>query len=124
MGIFTLLSPVSPVHIWWLTFISRAKKIGKDSAGNVYFEAKARKGYNHPRRWVLYNGKPEATKVPPEWHGWLHYQTDVVPAFQSFRRVWQKPSYPNKTGSDKAYNPAGSAAKTESIYEAWVPPRS
>jgi NADH:ubiquinone oxidoreductase subunit len=125
MGLFSLFSPVSPVHVWWLTLISGAKKIGKDSLGNVYFEAKARKGYNHPRRWVLYKGLPEATKVPPEWHGWLHYQTDAVPGPQSFRRGWQQAPVSNRTGTGEAYHPQKSKEnhiRTTGDYEAWSPP--
>ena len=31
------------------------------------------------RRWVIYNGYAEASKVPPDWHGWLHYTFDEPP---------------------------------------------
>jgi hypothetical protein len=57
-SIFYLLGAQSPVHIRLLTLLSGAKKIGSDSLGNVYYEHKARSGYNHPRRWVLYKGAP------------------------------------------------------------------
>jgi NADH:ubiquinone oxidoreductase subunit len=129
MGFWSILGALSPVHIYFVTLVTRAKRVGRDSVGNVYLEAKARRGYNHPRRWVLYRGTPDPTSVPPEWHGWLHYQTDTVPtnAAPSFRRPWQKPHTPNLTGTDQAYLPPGHILrgfKRDSAtgdYEPWIP---
>lgn len=126
--IFTVLGALSPVHIWFVTAVSGAKKIGVDSQGNKYYEAKARKGYNHPRRWVVYNGEAEPSRVPAEWHGWLHYQSDFVPASgaASYRREWQKPSRPNPSGTVSAYHPTNTVLSETPVadYEAWVPPQS
>lgn len=124
-----LLGALSPAHIRFVTLISRAALVGVDPLGNRYYRAKARKGYKRERRWVMYQGAPEASMVPPEWHGWLHHQTDVVPSegVKSFRRPWQKPHQPNLTGTDKAYRPAGHLLKggqraaSDSDYEAWRP---
>ncbi len=129
MGIFSFLGVLSPAHISLFTMTKRKKKIGKDSAGNVYYEAPARKGYKLPRRWVIYNGAPDASKVPPEWHGWLHHQTNTVPSNDgdSFRKDWQKPYHPNMTGTNKAYRPSGhilaggKREKATGDYEAWTP---
>ncbi len=130
--IFSILGALSPVHIWFVTMVTGAKKIGQDSEGNKYYEAKARKGYNHPRRWVVYNGEAEPSRVPAEWHGWLHYQSDYVPedAAPSFRREWQKPSRANLSGTTTAYHPPGhilAGGHREAAtgdYEAWVPPQT
>ncbi len=129
MGIFSLFSTLSPVHIWWVTMTSGAKKMGVDSLGNTYFEASPRKGYKRPRRWVMYNGPADASNVPPEWHGWLHFQGDEPPSEQtSYRRPWQKPFMPNATGTDQAYLPPGHVLKgghrekATGDYEAWTPP--
>lgn len=132
MGLFSFLGALSPVHINWVTRLSGAKKIGIDQAGNRYFAAPARAGYKRERRWVLYRGGPEASKVPPEWHGWLHYQTDDVPnsGKPSFRRAWQKPHRQNMTGTTEAWRPPGhllSGNRRPSAtgdYEAWSPPES
>lgn len=129
MGLFSFLGALSPVHINWVTLVSGARKIGTDQTGNRYFAARARAGYKTERRWVVYNGAPEASKVPPEWHGWLHHQTDDVPDNRaaSFRRTWQKPHLPNMTGTHAAYRPPGhvlSGGQRDSAtgdYEAWVP---
>ncbi|MEK7802615.1 MAG: NADH:ubiquinone oxidoreductase subunit NDUFA12 [Pseudomonadota bacterium] len=130
--IFRILGAQSPIHIWWVTLVTNARKIGTDCFGNTYYEAKARKGYNHPRRWVIYNGDPEPSSVPAEWHGWLHYQTDAIPSdtTPSFRRAWQKPAQANMTGTIAAYHPPGHLLsggyrdKATGDYEAWVPPQS
>lgn len=130
MGLFSFLGALSPTHIGWVTLVSRAKKIGTDQAGNRYYAMPARHGYKHERRWVLYKGAPEASKVPPEWHGWLHYQTDDIPSSDraSFRRSWQKPHQQNMTGTTAAWRPQGhllSGGKRPAAtgdYQAWTPP--
>jgi len=133
MGLFTpianLLGVLSPIHIHFVTLVTGASRVGTDPYGNKYYRSKARKGYNHERRWVIYKGQPEASAVPPEWHGWLHHQTDAVPDAntQSFRRVWQKPHMPNLTGTNQAYRPPGHVLsggkrdKATGDYEAWKP---
>lgn len=127
--LISLLGVLSPFHIRLVTMFSGAKKIGTDELGNTYYTAKARPGYKRERRWVIYKDKPEASMVPPEWHGWLHHQTDVVPHpdAASFRRPWQLPHQPNMTGTNLAYRPpghilqGGKRPKTTGDYEAWTP---
>ena len=129
MGLFSFLGVLSPAHIRFVTLFSGARKVGTDMQGNVYYRASPRKGYKRERRWVIYNGVAEASKVPPEWHGWLHHQTDVVPAQagESHRRAWQKPHQQNMTGTTQAYRPpghileGGQRAKATGDYEAWKP---
>ena len=129
MGLFKFLGSLSPAHINWVTLFSGARKVGVDGFGNKYYRAKPRPGYKRERRWVIYKGTPEASKVPPEWHGWLHHQTDELPSEMetSFRRSWQKPHQPNLTGTNMAYRPPGhilKGGKRDSAtgdYEAWTP---
>lgn len=133
MGLFTpiarLLGSMSPAHIHFVTLVTGASRVGSDALGNVYYRTKPRKGYKLDRRWVIYKGEPEASMVPPEWHGWLHHQTDTVPdgTAPSFRRLWQKPHQPNMTGTTLAYRPPGhvlSGGKRDAAsgdYEAWKP---
>ena len=78
------------------------------------------------KRWVIYDGVVEASRVPPEWDSWLHYTTDVVPpAGGSARKTWQKEHEPNLTGTDHAYRPPGHTLvigdKPKPPYEAWRP---
>jgi len=100
--------------------ILRGKKVGADEFGNKYYTS------NKGRRWVIYNGIAEASKVPADWHRWLHKTTDETPqniATQS----WEKPHLPNLTGTDLAYVPKGhvnSGKKRNQAtgdYEAWKP---
>ena len=104
------------------------KRVGEDMFGNIYYTGKARKGYKRERRWVIYKAEPEASSVPPEWHGWLHHQTDALPPNQNpLRRKWQQPYIPNMTGTDLAYVPPGHVKRgaerdaATGDYEAWTP---
>lgn len=102
-------------------------KVGEDAAGNVYFESrKASNGVR--RRWVIYNGPNDASRVAPEWHGWLHNTIDLPPQDSlPPPRVWEKPALPNLTGTRDAYRPAGALerggrrANATGDYEAWSP---
>ena len=129
MGLLSFLGVLSPAHINFFTAFKKKERVGEDEYGNVYYVAKARPGYKRERRWVMYNGAPEASKVPPEWHGWLHYQTDEVPNEEGFRRPWQKPHQANMTGTNQAYRPpghileGGQRDKAAGDYEAWTPPK-
>lgn len=103
-------------------------KAGTDAFGNVYYhERKTTEGFRE-RRWVIYAGEPEASKVPPEWHIWLHHTLDApIPDQSPFRKSWQKPHQQNLTGTPEAYLPpghvleGGKRAKATGDYEAWQP---
>ena len=100
--------------------------VGKDQYGNKYYRGKARRGYTTDRRWVVYaSGNAEASAVPPEFHGWLHHQTDIFPSEDGgYRKAWIKPYEPNKTGTTLAYRPKGyhgNRSKVTGDYEAWTP---
>ena len=130
MGFLSFLGVLSPLHINVYSFFRRKGRVGEDIFGNVYYVGEPRKGYTRERRWVMYKEKPEASMVPPEWHAWLHYQSDVVPSAdgETFRRPWQKPHQPNMTGTSGAYRPpghvlkGGKRAQADGDYEAWSPP--
>ncbi len=107
------------------------KKVGEDAFGNQYYKSSLALGknvgrYGKERRWVIYKGKAEATKIPPEWHGWMHYSFDETPSVVS-KYKWQKDHLPNLTGTDYAYLPAGHKEakgkrdKATGDYEAWKP---
>lgn len=130
MSILKFLSVLSPAHINFFTWAKRGDKVGTDALGNTYYRIKPRAGYKRERRWVMYDGAPEASNVPPEWHGWLHHQTNEVPSENTgFRRPWQKPHQPNMTGTSGAYRPpghileGGQRDKATGDYEPWSPPK-
>lgn len=101
--------------------------VGTDEFGNRYYLDKRTKGQPRERRWVLYKGAPEASKVPPEWHAWLHSHVGQPPVQGSQPKPWQKPHLPNLTGTSQAYLPPGHTsmgghrAKATGDYEPWTP---
>ncbi|HEY5713472.1 MAG TPA: NADH:ubiquinone oxidoreductase subunit NDUFA12 [Allosphingosinicella sp.] len=98
-------------------------KVGEDGLGNAYFEGK--KG---GRRWVMYNGSNDVSRVPPEWYAWLTRQIDGVPdeALPPAPK-FLKPAIPNLTGTPAAYRPSGAMerggrrAAASGDYQAWTP---
>ena len=86
MGIkTTLLRAVT----WWngstlgtqLFTWRRGTKVGEDSEGNIYY-----RNADDSKRWVIFNGEAEASRVGPEWHGWLHRtfkETDLFKVYQT-----------------------------------------
>ena len=51
------------------------------------------------KRWVMFNGEIEASKIPPHWHAWLHKSIDEPPLNYSHKYSWQKDHKPNMTGT-------------------------
>lgn len=97
--------------------------VGEDEYGNRYYRER-----DGARRWIIYNGQAEASRIPASWHGWMHYRTDVPPTEESYKpREWEKPHQPNLTGTPGAYKPRGSILTPESRpqvtgdYEPWTP---
>jgi NADH:ubiquinone oxidoreductase subunit len=107
----------------------RGEKVGTDANGNNYYREKAKPPQGvREKRWVMYKGLPEASKVPPEWHGWLHYTNDEpLPEDSDLHQAWVKPHKQNLTFTDQAYRPpghflkGGKRAKATGDYEAWKP---
>lgn len=124
---------------WWsgFTFGTQfwtwrfGEPVGTDAMGNRYFRTRGGKidpTLGFERRWVLYQGEAEASKVPPEWHGWLHHTVDTPPTAENYQpREWQKPHRPNPTGTPAALRPVGSTLSTgrrpkaTGDYQPWTP---
>src|SRR3546814_20842121 len=88
---------------WW-----KGETVGTDEFGNRYYQERGKQyRAGRRRRWVVYDGQVEASRVPPEWHAWLHYTIDDGREADRPRRPWQKPPQPNMTGTALAYRPAG-----------------
>lgn len=89
--------------------------IGADTIGNRYYQLKSGK-----KRWVLYRGKAEASKIPPLWQAWLHYTLAEPPTpYQPY--PWEKSYQPNLTGTPYAYHPQPELTTTTQTYEPWSP---
>ncbi|MBV8976231.1 MAG: NADH:ubiquinone oxidoreductase subunit NDUFA12 [Alphaproteobacteria bacterium] len=105
----------SMIFSWWksatygtlLTTWLTGHLVGDDQFGNRYYQSSDGK-----RRWVIYNGTVEASRVPPDWHGWLHHTYAEPPTRAPLKApVWEKAYAPNPTGTVAAYRPDGSLAR-------------
>ncbi|TQS73128.1 NADH:ubiquinone oxidoreductase subunit NDUFA12 [Rhodobacteraceae bacterium] len=114
---------------WWngQSFTTRlwtsrhGTKVGEDEQGNIFYQTKDGK-----RRWVIYNGESQASRVSPDWHGWLHHTFNELPSETPLRhKPWEKPHEENLTGTPAAYAPDGSLRRVHPVerrdYEAWQP---
>lgn len=87
----------------------KGQYVGKDEFGNKYYHARKIPATGRRKRWVIYEGMVEPSKVPPHWHGWLHYTTEAAPVegVPVLKYDWQKPHLPNATGTSERYLPQG-----------------
>ncbi len=134
------MSILSEIFSWWggntwgtrLTIWRQGHLVGSDEVGNRYYEQKPGRGpqgpLDRPRRWVTYSDLADPSKVPADWHGWLHYTVDTPPTAETYRpQPWQKPHVMNMTGTSGAYRPKGSilaaAARPKATgdYKPWRP---
>lgn len=122
---------LTEIFAWWtgntygtrLFTLRKGIVVGDDEFGNRYYRER-----NGSRRWVIYRDLAEASKVPPDWHGWLHYTVDVPPTEEDYTpKDWQKGHLANRTGSPAAYRPSGSTLapgdrpEATGDYEPWRP---
>ena len=102
----------SRIFTWWngqtigtqIFTWRKGVKVGEDDQGNLYFRDR-----QDNRRWVIYNGEVEASRISAEWHGWLHKTWDEPPTEKPLpRKSWEISHKPNVTGSLASYKPSGS----------------
>ena len=90
--------------------------VGTDEFGHRYYRAKGHvidPSIGAERRWVIYNGEADASKVPPGWRGWLSHTFERPPTEEPYTpRAWEMPHLPNITGTPQAYRPRGSQLAT------------
>ncbi len=113
-------------HTW-----RKGEFVGVDQFGNRYFQTKG--GVKDPalgivRRWVIYNGEAEASRIPPGWYGWMHHKLAVPPSEENYKaREWELPHLQNRTGTADAWRPqgsilsAGQRPKVTGDYTPWSP---
>ena len=131
---------LSKIFTWWdgatigtlLNSALTGEHVGTDAQGNRYYRSKTKRtgeaGGVRERRWVIYDGANDASRVPAEWHGWLHHSYDDVPeSHLPPPRIWEVDYTPNATGTPLAYRPQGALerggdrARATGDYEAWSP---
>ena len=120
-----MINLLKQIFTWWhrqtlgtfLYTLFTGKFAGKDQFGNkYYFNSKG-------KRWVIYKNQIEASKIPPEWHLWVHFMTTKKPTNFKNRYSWQKQHEENLTGTKRAHKPKGSLASSSKEdmkkYEIW-----
>ncbi|WP_204113868.1 NADH:ubiquinone oxidoreductase subunit NDUFA12 [Shimia biformata] len=120
---------INRIFSWWndqtfgtqLYTWRRGVKVGEDEQGNVFYRTKDDK-----KRWVIYNGEVEASRIGADWHGWLHRTLKEPPTEKPLEhKPWEQPHQENLTGTAMAYAPAGSLRQPVPAdrrdYEAWSP---
>ncbi|MGV6848507.1 MAG: NADH:ubiquinone oxidoreductase subunit NDUFA12 [Marinibacterium sp.] len=125
----SLMTTITSALTWWNGQTLNTKwwtarngiRVGNDDQGNVYYRTK-----DDSRRWVIYNGEAEASRIAPDWHAWLHRMTDMPPSQTPLpHKPWEKPHHENLTGTPEAYVPPGSLRRPDPVertdYEAWSP---
>ncbi|MCP9222204.1 NADH:ubiquinone oxidoreductase subunit NDUFA12 [Erythrobacter sp. LQ02-29] len=138
------MSFLGKIFTWWngatigtsLFTSMRGEHVGTDAQGNKYYRSRNKRDdlptagsyTGRERRWVIYDGANDASRVPPEWHGWLHGAFDDVPeSHLPPARIWETEYTPNATGTANAYLPKGALQRggkrqpAVGDYEAWTP---
>ena len=119
------MSFLKQIFTWWhkqtvgtfLYTLFTGKFVGKDQFGNKYYINS--KG----KRWVIYKNNVESSKIPPEWHAWIHFIVRNKPTYDKKKFSWQKEHEENLTGTKRAHKPPGSLSsnlkKNIKKYETW-----
>lgn len=107
---------MSLIDSLWVRFCN--KQVGVDQFGNKYFIGRQKNYLGKQKRFVLYKGMAEGSKVPALWHAWLHHLSDKIPAGgESY--VWQREYVPNLTGTKYAHNPREYSLNKLKSYISW-----
>ena len=117
-----MLTLFKEIFVWWNhqtigtrinTFLF-GKFVGKDYLGNKYYQNK--KG----KRWIIYNGEVDASKIPSEWYSWMHFTKNKIENVHELEKFdWQKPHQPNQTGTSEAYHPSKNEDAIKEKYKSW-----
>ena len=117
-----MLTIIKQIFTWWnhqtlgtrLQIFFSGKLVGTDKNGNKYYESKS------GRRWVVYNGEVEASKIPNEWYSWMHNMNNKIQNKHDLEKYdWQKEHLPNQTGSNNLYHPKKYNNAIKKKYKSW-----
>ena len=117
-----MLTLIKEIFTWWnrqtlgtrIQTILFGKYVGKDEFGNKYYKSKSGK------RWVVYKGEIDASKIPTEWYSWMHYTSNTIENVHEFKKYnWQKPHLYNQTGTKNRYHPKENKDATKKKYTSW-----
>ena len=101
-----MLTFIKQIFTWWnhqtlgtrIYTLIFGKFKGTDYYGNKYYQNKSGK------RWIIYNGEVDATKIPNEWYSWIHYLNNKIEHQQELKKFsWQKKMYQIKLVHQKPF---------------------
>ena len=117
-----MLTLLRKIFTWWNqdTFGTRIKTIlygkfvGKDSFGNKYYQSR------NGKRWVIYFGEIDASKIPVEWYSCMHFTPNKIEKKHILEKYeWQKTHQSNLTGTNQAYYPNKNKDGAKKKYKGW-----
>tara|TARA_B100001741_G_C16392563_1_gene523162 strand:+ start:59 stop:418 length:360 start_codon:yes stop_codon:yes gene_type:complete len=117
-----MLTFIKQIFVWWnqttigtrIETIFFGKFVGQDLSGNRYYQNK--KG----KRWVVYKDEIDASKIPSDWHSWMHHTKNKIENVHDLEKYeWQKPHQSNQTGTEKSYHPNKNNEKIIKKYNSW-----
>ena len=117
-----MLTMLKEIFTWWnhqtlgtrIQIFFFGKLVGKDHLGNKYYQSKSGK------RWVIYNGEIEASKIPNEWYSWMHFINNNIENVHQIKKYeWQKEHLSNQTGSENSYHPKKNKNAVKKKYNSW-----
>ena len=87
-----MLTFFKQVFIWWnqqtlgtrIQTLLFGKFVGKDSFGNKYYQNRGGK------RWVVYSGEIEATKISSDWYSWIHHINNKIEKSKDIKKYTQQ----------------------------------
>ncbi|XP_037934894.1 probable NADH dehydrogenase [ubiquinone] 1 alpha subcomplex subunit 12 [Teleopsis dalmanni] len=112
----------SILKLWRNDDLKIGRLVGVDKYGNKYFENSY---YFFGRnRWIEYaphvHFNYDASQIPAEWYGWMHYKTDLPPTRDGNRPkyFWMADHTENQSGTKEQYMPYST---TRPKIQAWDP---
>ena len=113
---------IKEIFVWWnrqtigtrIQTLLFGKFVGEDNFGNKYYKSKSGK------RWVIYSGEVDASKIPDDWYSWMHFTPNKIENTHELKKFdWQKPHKSNLTGSKEAYSPKKNTDAIKKKYNSW-----
>ena len=72
------------------------------------------------KRWIIYKGEIDASKISNEWFSWIHFTKNKMEINKNVKKYsWQKPHSSNKTGTSESYHPNKNNDEIKKKYSTW-----
>tara|TARA_B100001750_G_scaffold53592_1_gene40765 strand:- start:223 stop:561 length:339 start_codon:yes stop_codon:yes gene_type:complete len=72
------------------------------------------------KRWVIYKGEIDASKISADWYSWIHFMKNKIEFNTKIKKYdWQKPHLSNQTGTKNAYHPNKKDVEIKKKYKIW-----